>query len=135
MPIKHPFVSLKDDGADATKVRPSNWNADHTGTNVHNHADTNTGGTLGPGDVGADAAGAAASAQSAAEATAAGYVTSHEGAADPHTGYLQESVVSGLGTPALTLGMITMSSGVATSTTRLSMIDSKSVSKATEPRT
>lgn len=30
MPIKHPFVSGKVDGGDATKVRPSNWNADHT---------------------------------------------------------------------------------------------------------
>lgn len=30
MPIKHPFVSGKADGGDATKVRPSNWNADHT---------------------------------------------------------------------------------------------------------
>lgn len=31
-------------------------------------------------------------------------VTAHVAAPDPHTGYLQESVVSGLGTPALTLG-------------------------------
>lgn len=29
MPIKHLFASGKADGADATKVRPSNWNADH----------------------------------------------------------------------------------------------------------
>jgi microcystin-dependent protein len=28
--IKHPFVSLKGDGGDATLVRPSNWNAVHT---------------------------------------------------------------------------------------------------------
>lgn len=28
--IKHPFVSLKGDGGDATLVRPSNWNALHT---------------------------------------------------------------------------------------------------------
>lgn len=27
---KHTFVSAKADGADATQVRPSNWNADHT---------------------------------------------------------------------------------------------------------
>lgn len=27
--IKHPFVSLKGDGGDATLVRPSNWNAEH----------------------------------------------------------------------------------------------------------
>lgn len=32
MPITHPFVSGKSDGGDATLVRPSNWNADHTGT-------------------------------------------------------------------------------------------------------
>ena len=30
MPITHPFVSAKADGGDATLVRPSNWNADHT---------------------------------------------------------------------------------------------------------
>lgn len=30
MPITHPFVSAKADGPDATLVRPSNWNADHT---------------------------------------------------------------------------------------------------------
>lgn len=30
MPVKHPFTSGKADGGDATKVRPSNWNADHT---------------------------------------------------------------------------------------------------------
>lgn len=29
MSIKHAFVSPKGDGADATLVRPSNWNADH----------------------------------------------------------------------------------------------------------
>lgn len=29
MPIKHAFTSLKDDSADTTLVRPSNWNADH----------------------------------------------------------------------------------------------------------
>jgi hypothetical protein len=31
MPITHPFVSAKADGSDATLVRPSNWNADHSG--------------------------------------------------------------------------------------------------------
>ena len=30
MAITHPFVSAKADGGDATLVRPSNWNADHT---------------------------------------------------------------------------------------------------------
>lgn len=28
--IRHPFVSAKGDGGDATLVRPSNWNANHT---------------------------------------------------------------------------------------------------------
>lgn len=31
MSIKHAFISTKDDGADTTLVRPSDWNADHTG--------------------------------------------------------------------------------------------------------
>lgn len=31
MAIKHAFTSAKDDGADATLVRPSNWNAGHVG--------------------------------------------------------------------------------------------------------
>ena len=30
MSIKHAFESAKADGADATLVRPSNWNAEHT---------------------------------------------------------------------------------------------------------
>jgi hypothetical protein len=32
MSIKHSFTSAKSDGADATLVKPSNWNADHTMT-------------------------------------------------------------------------------------------------------
>lgn len=35
MPVTHPFVSGKTDGADATLVRPSDWNATHAGTNAH----------------------------------------------------------------------------------------------------
>src|ERR1041385_321079 len=31
MPITHTFVSAKSDGGDATLVRPSDWNANHTG--------------------------------------------------------------------------------------------------------
>ena len=27
--LKHPFVSAKPDGTDATKIQPSNWNALH----------------------------------------------------------------------------------------------------------
>lgn len=34
MAIKHAFTSAKDDGADATLVRPSNWNAEHTGLTI-----------------------------------------------------------------------------------------------------
>lgn len=30
MALKHPFVSGKGDGGDATQIQPSNWNADHT---------------------------------------------------------------------------------------------------------
>jgi len=30
MGIKHAFTNPKSDGADATIVRPSDWNADHT---------------------------------------------------------------------------------------------------------
>lgn len=32
MPVTHPFVSAISDGADATLVRPSNWNAEHSVT-------------------------------------------------------------------------------------------------------
>lgn len=31
MPVKHQFQSAKTDGADATQVQPSNWNANHSG--------------------------------------------------------------------------------------------------------
>jgi len=34
MAIKHAFTSTKSDGGDATLVRPSNWNADHTGESL-----------------------------------------------------------------------------------------------------
>lgn len=34
MAVKHKFTSAKSDGADATLVRPSNWNDDHSGNNV-----------------------------------------------------------------------------------------------------
>lgn len=46
--VKHVFVSAKADGADATLVRPSNWNADHDfGMDMTNR----TGGALVIGDV------------------------------------------------------------------------------------
>jgi hypothetical protein len=34
MPITHTFVSGKSDGGDATLVRPSDWNASHTGETI-----------------------------------------------------------------------------------------------------
>lgn len=34
MPVKHAFVSAKSDGGDTTLVRPVDWNADHTGSNL-----------------------------------------------------------------------------------------------------
>ena len=34
MAIKHAFTSAKEDGADATLVRPSDWNAEHTGIKI-----------------------------------------------------------------------------------------------------
>lgn len=46
MPVSHPFTSPKSDGADATLVRPSDWNADHDVTGYrsdtadHTHAST-----------------------------------------------------------------------------------------------
>jgi hypothetical protein len=40
MPITHTFVSGKADGGDSTLVRPSNWNADHSGmATVYKSAD------------------------------------------------------------------------------------------------
>ena len=46
MTIKHKFESEVADGADATLVRPSNWNDDHEGMNVHDHSDSDSGGEL-----------------------------------------------------------------------------------------
>ena len=43
MAIKHAFTSTGEDDADATLVRPSNWNANHIGTNDHTHAGTGEG--------------------------------------------------------------------------------------------
>lgn len=41
--VKHPFVSAVPDGTDATVVRPSNWNADHTLTGLGTAAELNAG--------------------------------------------------------------------------------------------
>lgn len=41
--VTHPFVSAVVDGADATLVRPSNWNADHTITGIMSASQGGTG--------------------------------------------------------------------------------------------
>ena len=46
MTIKHKFESTVDDGVDDTLVRPSDWNDDHDGMNVHDHSDSDAGGEL-----------------------------------------------------------------------------------------
>jgi hypothetical protein len=46
MAIKHAKVSAIQDDADTSLVRPSDWNADHTGTNIHDHTGVEQGGTL-----------------------------------------------------------------------------------------
>lgn len=45
MSIVHSFVSAKSDGADATLVRPSDWNANHTFTGVTRNYITTAGTT------------------------------------------------------------------------------------------
>lgn len=46
MPIKHVKVSAVSDTANTNNVRPSDWNATHVGTNVHNHTDADNGGIV-----------------------------------------------------------------------------------------
>jgi hypothetical protein len=46
MAVKHAKTSLIPDGTDTSLVLPSDWNADHTGTNEHDHSGTATGGVL-----------------------------------------------------------------------------------------
>jgi hypothetical protein len=46
MAIKHAKVSTIPDDADTNLVRPSDWNADHIGTNAHDHSDAENGGVL-----------------------------------------------------------------------------------------
>ena len=46
MSITHLYVSTGEDDADSDLIRPSDWNADHVGTNEHTHADTDTGGII-----------------------------------------------------------------------------------------
>ena len=46
MPITHLKVSAIADTANTANVRPSDWNDAHVGTNVHDHSDDDSGGTL-----------------------------------------------------------------------------------------
>jgi hypothetical protein len=59
-------------------------------------------------------------------------VTAHVAAGDPHTGYLLESVVSGFGTPALTLGT---TNAAGTGTTAIRTGASLALFQATAPTT
>lgn len=59
-------------------------------------------------------------------------VTAHEGAADPHTGYLKESDVSGFATPALSLGT---TNAAGTGTTAIRSGATVAVFDATAPST
>lgn len=67
MAVTHARVSTVPDSVDPDDIHTSDWNDDHVVS-------------LAPGDVGADPAG-----------TAAAAVSTHEAAADPHTGYQKES--------------------------------------------
>jgi len=46
MAITHSKVSSAADTSNTTNVRPSDWNANHLGTNEHDHTDTDSGGTI-----------------------------------------------------------------------------------------
>jgi len=46
MAVTHAKTSTKSDGADASLIRPSDWNAAHVGTNDHGHTATGDGGSL-----------------------------------------------------------------------------------------
>ena len=46
MAVKHSKVVNKPDGYDTSKLRPSDWNADHVGTNIHDHSNDENGGLL-----------------------------------------------------------------------------------------
>ena len=48
MPITHTKVNPKSDSSDTTIVRPSDWNAAHTGGYSHDHSSANDGKTLRP---------------------------------------------------------------------------------------
>ena len=56
--VKHPFTSAKSDGGDATRIRPSNWNADHTIT-ANTNSLLGTTGTTTVGEITCTAAGRA----------------------------------------------------------------------------
>jgi hypothetical protein len=46
MAIKHAKTSAISDGGDSSLVLPSDWNADHTGINTHDHSDAANGGAV-----------------------------------------------------------------------------------------
>ena len=46
MAVTHSKVSAAADTSNTTNVRPSDWNADHLGTNVHDHTDSDSGDTI-----------------------------------------------------------------------------------------
>src|SRR5512135_500395 len=56
MPIRHKFVSTKPDPTNTSLLRPSNWNEDHVGMNVHTHTDAEQGGVLPSGGLPANVA-------------------------------------------------------------------------------
>lgn len=64
MAVKHAKTSAKSDGGDSTLVRPSDWNADHVGTNDHDHTAASTQGGVLPFATPAIALGSAAAAGS-----------------------------------------------------------------------
>jgi microcystin-dependent protein len=73
MEITHPFVSVKGDGPDSTRVRPSNWNASHTVT-----------ATAGPSFIGRTAAGPGPMTEiPLAQALPLGVILAYGGAAAP----------------------------------------------------
>lgn len=51
MPIHHTFISTKNDSADASKIQPSHWNADHDTTDFFIDDETLTGTIDGSNDI------------------------------------------------------------------------------------
>lgn len=97
---KHTFVSAKADGPDATEVRPSNWNADHT-VNLTGPAlvgSSTTGDTTATEvTVGAGLSLATNTLTNSDRGSTA--VTAHEAAGDPHPQYLTTAEANALYAP------------------------------------